>query len=164
MGSGLFFQTERIILISKSKNDNMNMYLYNLKCIEYYRLYVLGGKMCFYIGIEDLVANALIEIVDKTGNKEVSFQKLNDYGAIVIRTLNEQKEEAILLLSRDRTNEFIHNCTEFFEIRDEENGDTIISLKEGVTTNQLRMQFRTNIAFDVLLAFVNEKCLQVLGV
>lgn len=120
--------------------------------------------MCYYIGIEDLVANALIEIVDKTGNNEVSFQKLNDYGAIVIRTLNEQKEEAILLLSRDRTNAFIHNCTEFFDIRDEENGDTIISLKKGVTTNQLRLQFRTNIAFDVLLAFVNEKCLQVLGV
>lgn len=120
--------------------------------------------MCYYIGIEDLVANALIEIVDKTEKNEVSFLKLNEYGAIVLRTLNEQKEEAILLLSRDRTNAFIHNCTNFFNIRDEENGDTIISLKEGITTNQLRKQFRTNIAFDVLLAFVNEKCLRVLGV
>lgn len=119
--------------------------------------------MCYFIGIEDLVANALIEQVDKTGIREIGFAKLNEYGASVVKTLNKQNQEAILLLSRERTNTFIHNCSDYFTIRDDEEGMFII-LNEGITTDQLRRQFRANIAFNVLLAFISEQSLQALGV
>ena len=117
-----------------------------------------------FIGIEDLVANALIEQVDKTGNREISFAKLNEYGASVIRTLNNQNQEAILLLSRDRTNTFIHNCTEYFTVRTDAEQEMYISLNEEISTDELRRQFRANIAYNVLLAFINESALQALGV
>lgn len=126
--------------------------------------YLGGYNMCYFIGIEDLVANALIEQVDKTGEREVSFSKLNKYGASVVKTLNEQNEEAILLLSRDRTNSFIHNCTEYFSIRTDDEEEMYISLNEGIQTDDLRRQFRANIAFNVLLAFINENSLRALGV
>lgn len=121
-------------------------------------------EMCYFIGIEDLVANALIEQVDKTGNREISFAKLNEYGASVIRTLNNKNQEAILLLSRDRTNTFIHNCTEYFTVRIDDEQEMYISLNEGISTDELRRQFRANIAFNVLLAFINKSSLQALGV
>lgn len=53
------------------------------------------------IGIEDLVANALIELVDNNeNNREVTYEQLNEYGAIVIETLNTKHEEAVLIISR----------------------------------------------------------------
>ena len=120
--------------------------------------------MCYYIGIEDLVANALIEIVDNKDVREVSLKKLNEYGEVVIRTLNSFDKEAILLLSRDRTNEFIHNCTEYFDVNKDKEGNYSIFLKEGVTTDKLREQFRRNISLNVLRAFIDENSLKVLGV
>lgn len=41
--------------------------------------------MCIYIGIEDLVANALIELVEKSEKREVLFKQLDEYGAIIGR-------------------------------------------------------------------------------
>ena len=35
--------------------------------------------MCIYIGIEDLVANALIELVENTEKREVMFKELDEY-------------------------------------------------------------------------------------
>ena len=45
--------------------------------------------MCIYIGIEDLVANALIELVEKSEKREVLFKQLDEYGAKVIKYLND---------------------------------------------------------------------------
>ena len=44
--------------------------------------------MCIYIGIEDLVANALIELVENTEKREVMFKELDEYGALVVKYLN----------------------------------------------------------------------------
>ena len=119
--------------------------------------------MCYYIGIEDLAANALIELVDKKKSREVSFQTLNNYGMMVVENLRANNKEAILLLSRDKTNEFIHNCTDFFEIKDSKEGSSIC-LKAGVETDTLREYFRTSISLNVLLAFISDDSLRVLGV
>ena len=41
--------------------------------------------MCVYIGIEDLAANALIELLEKdNSNTKVSFKALEDYGNAVV--------------------------------------------------------------------------------
>lgn len=120
--------------------------------------------MLYFIGIEDLVANALIEIVEKTNKREVSFEKLQEYGAVIVRTLKATNKEALLMLSRESTNEFIHNCTECFSLRDEENGNSFIVLNDGVTTDALREHFMINLSLNVLLAFINNNSLRVLGV
>ncbi len=43
--------------------------------------------MNYFIGVEDLVANTLIELVEKTGNRTVSFSQLNKYGDAIIAKL-----------------------------------------------------------------------------
>lgn len=119
--------------------------------------------MCYYIGIQDLVANALIELVDNNKEGKVSFKELNEYGAKVLDVLNEKGERAVLVLSRDYTNRFIHNCTEYFEIESHDD-EKYVCLKEGITTNKLRDVFRSYTTYQVLQAFVDEKSLEVLGI
>ena len=57
--------------------------------------------MYIYIEIEDLVANALIELVEKRGKREVLFRELDEYGARVIDVLSSDGEtKAVLVVSR----------------------------------------------------------------
>lgn len=119
--------------------------------------------MCIYIGIEDLVANALIELVENSEKREVLFKELDDYGAKVIKFLNDRQEEAVLLLSKERTNEFLHDYSDYFEliVRGDAEG---IKLREGVTVNQLWDMFRSYLSVDVMLAFMDRATVSALGV
>lgn len=89
--------------------------------------------MCFYIGIEDLAANALIETLKKNDRRFLTYHEIESYGAEVVQILQE-------------------------------NGEKGISLKEGKEAEDLIQQFRGYLALDVLLAFVNQRSVQVLGV
>lgn len=120
--------------------------------------------MCIFIGIEELVANALIELLDHFGIREVSFDTLRKYGAEVVRFLNGNGEEAILVLSRDHTNGLISNYADVFELHDKADASSVISLKSDVTLEDLRSRFRVYLPLDVLLAFKCGKSLEVLGV
>lgn len=122
--------------------------------------------MCVYIGIEDLVANALIELVEKNADRRVVFfRELDEYGAMVVKYLNENHEHAVLLLSKERTNSFLHDYSEFFELYSEDGKiDEGIRLKDGVTTGSLWERFRSYLTTDVLMAFMNEEALTKLGV
>ena len=117
--------------------------------------------MCYYIGIEDLAANALIEILSKTTTRFVSYRELENYGAEVVSLLNSQGEKAILILSRENTNDMFRNYSDIFI---EEKNDSMfgISLKENITVDDLIDKFRGYLAWDVLLAFVNQKSLSKL--
>lgn len=95
--------------------------------------------MCFYIGIEDLAANAMIEMLKK------------EYG-----------EKAVLILSRENTDALFRNYSDFFE-EGEQDGKKGIKLKIGKEIDDLIRQFRGYLALDVLLAFMNQRSVQVLG-
>ena len=56
--------------------------------------------MCIYIGIEDLVANALSELTEHKNQRQVLFKDLDRYGAKVIKVLNQEGEQAVLILSK----------------------------------------------------------------
>lgn len=119
--------------------------------------------MCFYIGIEDLAANALIEVLQtKKGNLSqysVSYAELENYGTEVVHYLNTKGEEAVLIFSRESTNFMLHNYSDFFEETDH---GTAIALREGKTVSDLIERFRTYLAFDVMMAFMAENTVQVL--
>lgn len=119
--------------------------------------------MCYYIGIEDLVANALIEIMAKSKRRFLSYEEIEKYGSRVIEVLSEQGEKAVLILSRENTTALLRNYSEFFE---EKNEDCLrgIALREGKESDDLIEQFRGYLSLDVLLAFVNRKSVQALGV
>lgn len=123
--------------------------------------------MCFYIGIEDLAANALIELLSKDNKREARFltyKEMEAYGAEVVQLLNEQGEKAVLILSRESTNAFFKNYSDFFE-EQEVDGHKGIALKDDKDVDDLIEQFRGYLSLEVLLAFVNLRSVQkLLGV
>lgn len=87
--------------------------------------------MCFYIGIEDLAANALIEILTKNSEKRfVSYEELENYGAEVVKFLCEKGEKAILILSRDCTEAMFRNYSDFLK-NNNQMGNLVYYLKKG---------------------------------
>lgn len=84
----------------------------------------------------------------------------DDYGSKVVQILNEQGEKAVLILSRENTNELFRNYSDFFEEKEEKG----VALKSGIELEDLIMQFRGYLALDVLMAFVNDRSVQALGV
>ena len=120
--------------------------------------------MCFYIGIEDLAANALIELLQKEENRSfITYKELERYGTQVASLLSERGEKAVLLLSREKTNAMFRDYSEFFE-EDSYDGNEGIRLRAGKSRKDLIVQFRGYLALDVLMALVDERSVSALGV
>ena len=119
--------------------------------------------MCFYIGIEDLAANALIESMRRSKKTFLTYKEIENYGSKVVEFLNEKGEKAVLILSRESTNALFRNYSDFFQEK-EVNGEMGIQLTKEVTFENLINQFRGYLALDVLMAFVNDNSVQALGV
>ena len=120
--------------------------------------------MCFYIGIEDLAANALIELLQQEEKRDfITYDELENYGTQVVKILSEKGEKAVLLLSRDHTNAMFRDYSDFFE-EVSLDGKLGIRLKEGKDRKALIIQFRGYLALDVLRALVDERSVKALGV
>ena len=117
--------------------------------------------MGFFIGIEDLAANALIELVEKTGSRMVLLSQLNKYGHAIIAKLKSEDTDVTLIFTKDNTERFFHDCSDIFTIK-EQAGDTQIILNEGISTKYLRNRFRINIALKLLRAFVAKDVINVI--
>lgn len=114
-----------------------------------------------YLGIEDLVANAMIEILKADGVPEVSFQDLEEYGNRVVKRLNQEGIKAYLLLSRESTDHMFYRYQDFFERKRISNEDGVV-LKNGVIMDDLIKRFRTYLDLDAMLAFMNKGCTEIL--
>lgn len=119
--------------------------------------------MSYYIGIEDLAANALIEVLAKKEIRFLSYSNIEKYGSKVVQILNEKGEKAILILSRESTNALFRNYSDYFEEK-EESGEQGIYLKDEKNVNDLIVAFRGCLSLDVLLAFMDDRSIEVLGV
>lgn len=118
--------------------------------------------MCFYIGIEDLAANALIESLKKGNKSFLTYSEIEMYGSRVIQLLKQNGEKAVLILSRENTNAMFRSYSDFFE-EQEKNGKKGIALREEKNIDDLIRKFRGYLALDVLMAFVDERSVEVLG-
>lgn len=117
-----------------------------------------------YIGIEDLVASALIEqIRHEETHRRVSLQTLVDYGTVIVRILTSSGQNAILLLTRESTYEFVHDYADYFSIVEHE-GVEYIELVETVTADDLRRQFRKNLTVDLAKALTGTESLAALNI
>lgn len=120
--------------------------------------------MYIYIGIEDLVVNALIELVEKKKQREVLFKELDEYGARVVDVLNSDgKTRAILLVSRESQMAMLTDYADMFEPI-ERDGAKGIRLKEGISTTQLWKRFCVSLSMKVIEAFQASVTKEVLGV
>ena len=119
--------------------------------------------MCYYIGIEDLVANALIEKLKNDKERFISYHDIEEYGAMVIQFLNNKNEKAVLILSRQRTNSLLRDYSDFFT--EVEKDETLgIELNENVSSDALISKFRGYLPLDMLLAFIDSQSLKAIGV
>lgn len=123
--------------------------------------------MCTFIGIESVAANALIELLDKRGEREVSFDMLARYGMRVVRILQEQsEEEVVLLLSRKYQINMIESYSDFFEADFSSGGQGVFRLKgedKQETLRALKQYFRNTMSKQILNAFTSNDALQELG-
>lgn len=93
----------------------------------------------------------------------MTYQEIEAYGSTVAQLLTENGEKVVLILSRENTNAMFRNYSEYFEEKIENNVKGI-ALKAGKEVDDLIEQFRGYLALDVLMAFVNERSVRVLGV
>ena len=119
--------------------------------------------MCYYIGIEDLVANALIEKINNSDVRFISYQEIESYGAKIVEVLGEKNEKAILIFSRESTSMLLRDYSDFFE-ETEVNQAMGIQLKDNKKTEDLIYEFRGYLPLDVLLAFLDHRSLSAIGV
>ncbi|ERL03716.1 hypothetical protein [Mitsuokella sp. oral taxon 131] len=109
----------------------------------------------FYIAIEDVAANALIQALSKNEKKRfLTYMTIEAYGNRVVEKLNEENKKAILIFSRNRTAALYRNYSHFFEPY-EENGQRGIRLREGITLENLIIAFQGYLALDLLKAFMD---------
>jgi len=121
--------------------------------------------MCKFINLEDLVANALIEMIEKNNTNKVSFEQLRKYGNMLISWFkNNNNEDVILLLSKHYISELIYNHPDYFEIYDNNETDNYIKLKQTKTAKDLRDRFRSYLSVDMLMAFMDKENLRELSI
>jgi hypothetical protein len=109
----------------------------------------------FYIGIEDVAANALIQALRKNAEKRfLSYMTIESYGNRVVEKLNEDNKKAVLIFSRNRTEALYRNYSQFFE-PGEENGQRGIRLREKIKLEDLIIAFQGYLALDLLKAFLD---------
>jgi len=120
--------------------------------------------MCCYIGIEDLAANALIEIMVKDNRRFVTYKELEEYGSEVIRILRKKKIKAVLILSRDNTIDMFRDYSDIFKEVANDSGFGVELKDENITTDILITKFRSYLSLDVFLAFIEKSSLAKLGI
>lgn len=125
--------------------------------------------MCTFIGIESVTANALIELLERRNEREVSFDMLVRYGTQVARVLQESfHEEPVLLFSRKYQISMIENYPDFFETDLSCSGQSMLFRLKGEdkqkTIEALTKHFRCTIGMQLLQAFMSVEALHELGV
>lgn len=121
--------------------------------------------MSIYIEIEDLVANALIELVEKKGQREVLFSQLDEYGARVIDVLNQDDEtQAMLVVSRESQLALVDDYTDFFAPYCNDEGAQGIRLRDGKEPIDLWKRFCASFSSKIIWVFQAEQVTCALGV
>ena len=117
-----------------------------------------------YIGIEDLVAGALIELMkQEKKERKISLQMLADYGAVIVRLLSDSGQNAILFLTKESTYDFIHDYADYFAIK-RYDGVEYIQLNDNITLDMLQELFRRNITVDLAKALFGKESIQALNI
>lgn len=111
--------------------------------------------MNFCIYMEDLVANALIESIERNHTRRVKFTDLDAYGASLTSWWLRNKNITVtVLISKYYTNELLHNYSDFFEIRSDRGNELLICLRDDKTVDDLRDTFRSYLSMDMLNSFI----------
>lgn len=112
-----------------------------------------------HIDLEDLVGNAFVVYLQKTGKRSLSMQKIDYFADNVVKNLHSKGVNARLELLRNETIEFFNRYSEWFSYEEK---DEMILLKETVTVKDLIRKFSGYLGIEVLRSLRDEKNFQVL--
>ena len=116
-----------------------------------------------YLTLEDLVPNALIELVENDVNRSVSYPTILKYGDVVVKELEKRNINAILLIYRDKTLQFEDDYKEIFNFFEIDNIG-YVQLKDNINTQYLRKYFRIRQSLDTLIALTSDISKQAIGI
>lgn len=112
-----------------------------------------------YIGMDDLVGNAFVSYLERTGKRELSIKKIECFGNNIVSELNNNGISSTLLLSRDKTYAFFYEYSDMFLFIEK---DGMIILKEDISVKDLIQRFSGYLSLEVLRAFRNEENIKIL--
>lgn len=116
-----------------------------------------------YLTLEDLVPNALIELIENDVCRSVSYLTIMQYGNMVIKELEKRNINAIMLIYRDNALQFEDEYKEIFNFYEIDNIG-YVKLKDNINTQYLRKHFRTRQSLDTLIALTSDNSKKVLGI
>ncbi len=115
-----------------------------------------------YIEIDDLIGNAFIPYLEKTGKRTLPLSKINEFGSKIVNYLNKNGENACLRLSRDITNIFFYEYSDLFKLVENGKEDVVVLVDNNITPNDLIHKFSGYLSLSVLLAFRNSENTKIL--
>lgn len=107
------------------------------------------------IRIKDIVANALIEVTNKTDLNYVTLTQVEDYGDGVIEELRNQGLNPRLISNRYEFEYFKWEFSKYFNFVDDSD-ETLCFVNENISSLDLKKEFRGSLPLNVLLAFMNK--------
>lgn len=117
-----------------------------------------------YIEIEDLVANAFINLLESKSQREILYSDLDAYGAKVVEQINRKGDvKAILVVSRESQLAMVEDYSDMF-VAFERDGFKGIRLLDDVEPIDLWERFCTSLSYTVLKAFQSLTVKEALGV
>lgn len=111
-----------------------------------------------YIEFGELVGNAFVNYLSKTGKHVLSLNTIYDYGLSVTRTLNEEGINAHILFTRSWIDNFFNKFSYFTLVE----SDHLVVLNNKITIDELVRTFSIHLNPHKLLAFIKEENVNVL--
>mgnify|MGYP000319190913 FL=1 len=106
---------------------------------------------CYYIGMDDVIANAFIESMKQNGNRFLTYEQIYDYGDKAVGLV---RKDANVLFDKSNTDVVLTDYVDFFNEQTID-GALGIELKQEKSRSDLINQFRGYLPLDVLRAFVS---------
>ena len=108
-----------------------------------------------FILFEDLLANALIEKIERKQGRDVSISELSMYGKRVAKWWDTNRGIVVTVLdSYYDINRVLLKYPDYFIRHFDSNGEMSIYLKAGKKSVDLRKEFRPHLSVDALLSFI----------
>lgn len=105
---------------------------------------------CYYIGMDDVIANAFIESIKQNGNRFLTYKQIDDYGNKVADLIRKDSD---VFVDKSNTDIVLTDYADFFSEQTID-GALGIELKREKSISDLINQFRGYLPLDVLRAFV----------
>lgn len=109
-----------------------------------------------FIGIKESLDNAFYMYTKRTNQRTIPVKKIKAYVESVVRTLEENDEQVILLINDTRIKEFFSMYTDIYELKRTEKGE-VVSLRENVSIDELNDMYINYPIKSLIEAFRKEK-------